>query len=624
MAGIHDAGRRASSTWRVASLLVSTALGASLAIVSAAMAQPARVVHVDIPAEPLDAAIRAFIRATGLQVAYPAALSQGKQSAAVLGNYPPGEALTRLLARTGLTYRFVGATTVTLEAPAAATNGAMALPAVQVQGQSQNTLQSPYGPGVGYLATQSVTGMKTDTPLLETPQAVSVITRRQMDDQGVRTVDQALRYTAGVVSETDGAQQIFDNDALLRGFQPDQYLNGLKVIPGEFGVGALDTYFFDRIEVLHGPASVLYGQGTPGGIVALTSKLPTEQPYHEVELSGGSYGHVNTGFDLSGPVPGSDQLLYRLTGVGLTTGSQVDKTHQDRIGIAPALTWRPDNDTTLTVFGQYQNDSGPLAYAFIPAEGTVLPNPNGAIPTNLFIGDRTFDKYRRSQAQIGYMLEHRFDDTWTFRQNFRYQYINSAEDNLFESGFEPDLATLDRYAYSDYETLNAVTLDNQVQASFATGPLNHTVLFGVDYQWSSLRQRAQFNFTAPSLNVFAPVYGLAIPPVSAGSNYDAYETQDQVGLYLQDRIRLGRWTLLLGGRQDWAGTTTKDYGEGTTTPQSSSAFTYRAGLVYRFDDGLAPYASYTTSFSPAIGTDFSGHAFTPTTGQQYEVGVRAG
>ncbi|HWB50379.1 MAG TPA: TonB-dependent siderophore receptor [Stellaceae bacterium] len=629
--GGRGAGADRRRAMRAAVLMVSTALaGASLGAPAMAQpapgsAQPAQAAahNFNIPPQSLTDGLTLFGRQSGWQVSVHSDLIRGANTRGVTGTMPPRQALDRLLAGTGFTYTISDGNTVTLQKLPTTANGAMTLPPVQVEGQAQGNPQSPYGPGVGYVATQSVTGTKTDTPILETPQSISVVTRQQMDDQGAQTVDQALRYTSGVHSEFRGDQQIFDNDMLLRGFQPDQYLDGLKLIPGEFGIGSIDPYFLNRIEVLQGPASVLYGQGTPGGIVTMTSKLPTDQPYHEVELTGGSFGHINGGFDLSGPVEGNDQLLYRLTGIGLSTGSQIDYTHQDRFGIAPALTWKPDADTTLTLLGQYQHDSGPLAYGFVPAQGTVLPNPNGKISPSLFVGDPNYDSYRRDQAQIGYMFEHRFDDTWTFRQNFRYQYLNAAENNMFESGLKPDLQTLNRYSYADRETLNTITVDNQLQAKFRTGVLAHTALVGVDYQWNSFDQQFGTNVAVPTLNVFAPVYGLSIPapatPLSAST-----QSEYQVGVYAQDQVKWNHWSLLLGGREDWAGLTNTccKAGGGTTTNQFNTAFTYRVGLVYNFDNGIAPYVSYTTSFSPNVGSTFSGQAFVPTTGQQYEVGIK--
>ncbi len=613
----------------VAVLLTATAVaGSGITIRSEAFAQAQT--SFDIPAGPLNQALAVFGRQAELQLSYEASIANGKTSPGFQGVATRMQAIARILQGSGLTFSFKDARNVLITQPGATAGSASAAPAGAVQLDTinvQGDQQSPTGPGVGYVATRSLSGTKTDTPIIETPQSISVVTRQQMDDQGVQSVDEALRYTSGVRTETFGAQQIYDNDTLLRGFQPDYYLDGLKLIPGNFGVASIDPYLLNRIEVIHGPASVLYGQqGTPGGIVNMTSKLPTDQSYHEVELVGGSFGHITGAFDLSGPVNKEGTFLYRLTGVGFDTGSQVDFTNQRRLAIAPAVTWKPDGDTTLTILSQYQNDHGPVSYAFIPAQGTVLPNPNGKIPTNFLAGDPNYNSFNRTQAQIGYAFEHKIDSVWTFRQNLRYQNVSASEATLLAFGLQPDLKTLNRYSFNDVDTINNITLDNQIQAKFVTGPLSHTLLGGVDYQWSGFEQATAFNFGAPSLNVFAPLYYQSIPSpfavLSPTNPFREHQTQDQVGVYAQDQIKLDRFTLMVGGREDWAQTSTTNLGTDTKTQQSASAFTYRAGLVYEFDNGIAPYASYTTSFSPTIGTNFSGQAFLPTTGQQYEAGIK--
>ena len=586
------------------------------------VAQSAEARSFSIPAQPLATALDRFADQAGVSFAYRTGDLSTLQSPGVVGTFTPRDALQRLLVGTGVSFSFIGASTVTL-AKAPDTGGSVVrLDPLKVEARGSD---SPYGPGVGYIARQSVTGTKTDTPLIETPQSISVITRQQMDDQAVQNTGQALRYTAGVAPELRAVNGIFDNYMYVRGFRPDQYLDGLKLIGGNFGASQIDPYLLNRIEILRGPASVLYGQGTPGGVVTLTSKRPTEQPLREVMLQVGSYGHLEGAFDFSGPLDKDGQFLYRMTGIGFQTGSQIDFSNNGRFAIAPSFTWKPDANTSLTVLSQFQRDSGPVFNGFVPARGSVLGNPYGQIPTSLYVGDPNYDSYNRTQAQIGYTFEHIFDDRLTFRQNVRYQNLYAVDESLYANGLQANLYNLNRYSFNDSESLDTFTIDNQALAKLSTGPLNHTLLVGLDYQWNTYRQFGASNFNVPALNLFNPVYYLPIVPPNlnpASSFSNAQQSQSQVGLYVQDQIKVGGWSFILGGRQDWVSSNASNYVSMTNTSKFDQAFTYRAGLVYLFENGIAPYASYTTSFSPTAGTDFSGNPFVPTTGEQIEVGIK--
>ncbi len=570
----------------------------------------------NIPGGSLSNALTAFAQQSGYQITYDAALASGRTSPGLVGSYSSQQALAHILAGTRITYRFASGRTIALDA-APATSGGINLPPVSVQAESE----SPVGPGLGYVAHQSTAGTKTDTPILETPQTINVVTRQQMDDQQVVTVGQALNYTPGVISQAKGTIGDAGDAIFLRGFggYGNEYLDGLRVFSG-LQTPQFDPYGLERIEVLKGPASVLYGQNDPGGTVNLVSKMPTANPLHEVFLETGSYGLAEGGFDLGGPIDNDGHFLYRLTGLGLSTDTQTDFVKNQRLFIAPAFTWKPDADTTITLLTSYQRDPVYGLGAAVPAQGSVVFNPNGSFPSHFYDGDPTYNNSSDSRYSVGYLAEHRFDDTFTVRQNFRYFHSELNQGYVINSGFEPDLVTLDRFAFADHDVLNGITLDNQLQANVATGPVRHTILFGLDYQHSWNRDQ-QFFGSAPSLNAFNPVYGQTIPTptISIGNSV---QQLDQVGFYFQDQMKLDKWRLLLGGREDWASSRTQDLDAGTTTPQFNRAFTGRAGLIYLFDSGLAPYVSYSTSFQPTAGTDFSGAPFNPTTGQQEEIGVK--
>ena len=503
------------------------------------------------------------------------------------------------------------------------------MPAITVTAAAE----SAFGPDEGYVAGRSATGTKTDTPIIETPQTINVITRDEFTARAAQNVSQALTYTPGGNPEPFGLDD--RNDYIrLRGFIAPQYLNGL-LLPGT-GLTTnfqFDPYGLERIEVLKGPASVLYGQNAPGGLINLVSKRPTAEPFHEIQLLGGSFDRVQGGLDLSGPFERDGRFLYRLTALVHDSDTQVDFSEDDRYFVAPSFAWRPSKGTTFTFLSHYQKDETGNAGRALPAEGTLLPNPNGKIPANRALGEPEFDRFVRELFHVGYAFEHRFNEAWSVRQNLRYASLTANENSFsFINGFETDIngvptdfRTVTRGAIIFPVRDRVFTLDNQAQGVFDTGAVHHTALFGIDY-WR-MRKRDELGFAEePNLDLFNPVYGQPFTLPVATSSTD--QKIEQFGLYGQDQIKYGGWILTLGGRYDWATADTliddRDAATHTETRQDDEAFTYRTGLGYVFDSGFAPYFSYSESFQPSAGTDFFGKPFEPTTGQQYEVGVKYG
>ena len=493
-------------------------------------------------------------------------------------------------------------------------------PIVVSSGREQETATGPVN---GYVAKRSATGTKTDTPIVETPQSISVITAEQMQDQAVQSVGQALRYTPGVIGEQYGGLNTTIDYFTVRGF-PNQFpfVDGLSTQTYfTLLAPAVNPYGLERIDVLRGPASVLYGQNIPGGMINLVTKRPTDDPIHEVSLDTGSHGEVGGRFDFSGPVTQDGTLLYRLTGDMGTTGSQVDYQTDKHFYIAPALTWKPSADTTFTLLSHfsYRNSSYPTAD--LPAIGTLYASPYGKIGTNVFDGEPDFNEIRRTEAAIGYEFEHRFNDWFTVRQNVRYTHVNLDEDIVGDAGLRDDLATINRYAYAAQASVNTITVDNQAQFKFSTGPLQHTALVGFDYLHSVDRWAENDATSVPSLNLYNPVYGG--PITLGGVDYSVEHHLDQAGLYAQDQIRFGKLAATFGVRQDWANTDEDNRLTGQTDQSNSEQrFTYRAGLVYLFDNGFAPYVSYSTSFQPGLGTTYNGAPLKPTTGKSVEAGIK--
>ncbi|CAO4185416.1 TonB-dependent siderophore receptor [Methylorubrum populi] len=580
-----------------------------------------------IPAGPLDEALAAYAGASGVQLIYDARTSGRVHSPGLSGDFSREDGLRQLLAGTGLVPQFAGERMATLvrvvaeAVPALAPDTAVTLDMLEVMGDGT------VGPVNGYVARRSATATKTGTPILETPQAINVIGRKEIEDRQAQTLTQALQYTPGVIGQY-GNTDLRVDWLTVRGFVPGRYLDGLRLPFGARGYAQprIEPYGLERIELLKGPSSGLYGQNAPGGLLNLVSKRPTAVPFREIQLQTGSFGRAQGAFDLSGPADPEGRILYRLTGLARTTGTQIDYLEEDRLFIAPSVTFRPDADTSLTLLSQYLKIDSPGGGApqALPTLGTLYTNPNGRIPTRRFIGEPNYDRFRVEQAFIGYAFEHRFDDVWTVRQNLRFSHVDTDTQRVQAIALGGDGRTLSRYAWAFPERSDLFNIDNQAEARFRTGPFAHTLLFGLDY----LREDARYDESqlriVPSINVFAPVYAGTVTRPPVGTRIT--QARNQIGLYAQDEIRFGGFTLTLSGRQDWADAVTRTRtvtsGALTQVRQEDAAFTGRVGLSYLFNGGFAPYVSYATSFLPTSGTNRIGSPFAPTTGEQIEAGIK--
>jgi len=497
--------------------------------------------------------------------------------------------------------------------------------------------ESASGPVDGVVAQQSATGTKTDTRILETPQSMSVVTRAQIDQQGATTVTDSLRYTAGVFVGGPGVQSRRFDGFMVRGLDGPglgssmgNYIDGLRWYYGARQATQIDPWMVERVEVFKGPASIMYGGGSPGGMLNLVTKRPSATASNEVFVRAGSYGYLEGGFDSTGPLGNDPRFLYRIIGLGRVGDSQIDFQKEQRTLIAPSFTFAPTSDTKLTLQATYQDDPKTLDSGFLPAKGAVLPNPNGQLPINRWQGDPQWGPFfERKQKSIGYLFEHRFDETFTFRSNFRYGNLSvnfPAVDNV---GLQANDRLLNRAVNWFVTDSDSFTADNHLQAKFATGPVTHTALFGVDYGRMDLKfllsQPGGLGSITP-LDLYAPVYN-SPSFVAPRLTNDRNDKLAQTGVYAQDQLAFGNFRLMLSGRKDFADISSRTTFLPTNTISSNTAsdpeaFTKRAGLLYLFDNGLAPYVAYSTSFEPQAGADIIGKPFVPTTGEQYEAGLK--
>ena len=463
---------------------------------------------------------------------------------------------------------------------------------------------------------------KSDVPIIETPQSVTVIDRADLDLRVAQDLNEAVHFTAGMGPDTRGNTAGRYDLQTLRGFTPDQYLDGLKLIGSANGYATpqIDLAFLDRIEVLKGPASGLYGQASPGGIVALSSKLPVLDSFTQFTVSGGSYGTVRGSFDSGGRIDAAGQFSYRLDGTAFYSDTQTRLVEADRFGISPALTWRPDELTSWTLLYNFQRDPKSGDYGAMPPQGSLLSNPNGRIPLDFYDGEPGYERFDRTQNAVTSLFTRQLGGDWAFHQNTRYMSTETIYRSVYNDGFEPDLINLVRSVAVADESVDSVTLDNQLTGSVKTGVLTHTLITGVDYQKTHQTEAAGFGGDVAPLDAFDPVYGATVTPPAI--SFNARLNMRQTGVYTQDQVTLDNWRLVLSGREDWVKSDQLDRLAGTTSSLDQNKFTGRAGLLYLFPNGIAPYCSFSTSFQPQTATDRYGNVLAPTQGQQSELGVK--
>ncbi|WP_049973691.1 TonB-dependent siderophore receptor [Azospirillum sp. B4] len=473
-------------------------------------------------------------------------------------------------------------------------------------------------------ATDATSALKSDAPLVETPQSVSVIGREELNLRVAENLNDALNYTAGVATDTRGNTAGRYDLMTVRGFNADQYLDGLHLISSVNGYATpqIDLSFLERVEVVKGPASVLYGNANPGGIAALTSKLPTGQTFGEVSVTAGSYGTVRETADIGGTLDANGMLSYRLVGVNDRSDTQISHTESERFGVSPSITYRPDDKTSWTVLYVHQQDPKSGAYGSVPVQGSLLSNPNGQIARDFYDGEPDFERFNRTENMVTSLFTHKFDDDWAVHQNTRYMHLTTLYNSVYNAGYFTDAneTRLARALAVAREELNNVTLDNNVTGVVRTGALTHNLIFGVDFQNTVQTEASGFGGSVADIDVFNPVYGSAL--TLPATSFDVRLHMSQTGVYAQDQIALGGFRLVLSGRNDWLDISQLDHLSNGTTSKDESKFTGRAGLLYLFDNGVAPYVSYATSFLPQTTVDRNGNVLAPTEGKQVEVGVK--
>lgn len=475
------------------------------------------------------------------------------------------------------------------------------------------------------VVTAATTGSKTDTALVELPQPIKVITSEQYLSQGAISISDTVKYAAGVLANPYGRDTRVDGFN-VRGLDALQVRDGMRDIFSYYASITSDPYNFSRVEILRGPASVLFGQGSIGGLVNLVSKTPDFTTRGELNLVYGSYDRKEAMGDVN--VALADNLAVRFVGRVRDADTYVDHVPDDRVMFAPSIRWQPTPDTDIVLTGLYQEDDTGSTSQFLPIVGTFMPNnvAGEQLDRYTFVGKAGWDRYDGRSLQGGGSITHRFSDNVKLSLKARYidsdlEYNTHYADSYTNpqdpfSVYGTDGRTIALTADASDARMNVFSTDNNVQFNFNTGAnIEHKLLVGIDYSWNKVSKRYAGGYELVDL------YDI---DYDALATYDptgpfTSDSQKQLGVYVQDQIRFyDRVSVVLGARRDRVT---------GSSGQKDNATTFRAGIIGEIGAGISPFFSYTESFLPVAGRidngDGSyGDAYKPQTGTQYEAGVK--
>jgi iron complex outermembrane receptor protein len=605
-------------------------LAFALPLFSAVTAGAAEHIRFEIPPQPLKSALLSFGKQSGRQLLYGSEMTEGLKTEGLSGEYPPEKALDRLLAGTQLTYSVTPSGTVTLaRAEKLATQvDPINLPTVSVQASGIDDPSDPYNDN--YAAPTATTATKTETPFLETPGTVNVVTRKQLVDRQVFDVAEAFKYTAGV-NPANGGRTPFDAGLYLRGFRNTEFgdLGGFYYRDGFRMSGIpLPIANLDRIELLKGPAAVLYGRAEPGGLVNAIYKRPLDTPYYMLEQQFGSFDLYRTSVDATGPITDDGAFLYRFNLQNIEEGSFRDHLENNLLSIAPSLAWKPSEDTRIDVQFEYSNTGWNYPTA-IPAVG----DRPARIPPKRFIGDGAASgtDWGAETYVASVDLNHRFNEDWSLRWNALYANqkligidhtnIGGLDDATGDATYAYNLAEPNDHRRWWFTSLNVV-------GNVDIYGIRNKFLFGFDYNNDKFEGPYYWRDVDLAFNIYNPVYGQVKHLSRRQVLADLTPADDYVqinrwyGLYIQDQIDLtDQLHLTLGGRYD-----DTEYFNGNPADEKINhvgRLNPRYGIVYQPLTWLSAYFQYMESLGASNGRSATGKVFEPQTAEQYEAGFKS-
>ncbi|MEW5968096.1 MAG: TonB-dependent siderophore receptor [Pseudomonadota bacterium] len=466
---------------------------------------------------------------------------------------------------------------------------------------------------------------KNSVSVQDTPFAMSIVDVEQMTDMGSKNVQDALLYSAGVYSGRYGFDTRGDWSA-IRGLSPSAYIDGLRGSYGFYNNTRPEIYTLRAIEVLKGPSSVLYGQADLGGIINVVTKRPQKTASKEIELQYGSHDRKQIAADLTGPLNADASLLYRLVALKRDSGTQVDHVNDDALVLMPSLTWRPNRDTELTLQYVHQENDSKVSAQFLPSKGTIDPAPLGPISSRRFVGEPGWDRYDTRKDALSLFWNQALTDDWKLTTNLRKTKSSSeTREHWTTVGAIPDdVGNITRTIHTADRETDVLSADVRVEGKLELGATRHTLTAGLDYQ-DAFWEEYNYSYSAAgggSINVYNPVYGFVNTAALTFSDRPDNKIV-QTGVYLMDHMEWGPWILSGAVRYDRARNEVLNISTPDTVVRNS-ATTSRIGMMYRFDNGVSPYVSWSTAFMPNLGTDGTAAAsyLKPTTGEQSEAGIK--
>jgi iron complex outermembrane receptor protein len=510
--------------------------------------------------------------------------------------------------------------------PAAGAGGVATLETLTVTAKAHGGYnpKNPYDKN--YAVPESFAATKTETPIMETPVSIQEVSRAVMDDQQVIGVKDALKNVSGVQS-TPG----FYDNFLIRGFTVNSgaYRDGLR----QWLLTGIETANLTGIEVLKGPAAVLFGRIEPGGLINITTKRPLEEAYYSLQQQFGSYDLYRTTLDATGPLLDDRSLLYRLNFAYKTNNSFRDFVSQDHVFVAPSLTWRPVDRLEFNVDFQYQRDEfvEDGSDIGIPAIGDRPAN----IPISRYVGDGVANRNSpntQNLVMVASNWNYRFDEDWKLTNRFQYTDVDYHQTIIYPTFLDSDNRTLYRSLWYTPLHRNTYSTNLDLTGHFQTGPLDHSVLLGFDYSLAEEKSGGGFSGDTPlvpPLDIYQPVYGVVdLSKITQLDNNFYWNYRDQwYGLYFQDQIKVyDKFHVMVGGRQDWA-----EYGGGYSVTsfqdaglplQRENFFSPRVGVLHQPLPWLSIYGNYVQSFGANNGRSSTGKPFAPEKAYQYEVGLK--
>jgi iron complex outermembrane receptor protein len=478
----------------------------------------------------------------------------------------------------------------------------------------------------GYNPSTASVGTRTSTPLLNVPASIQVIPEAVIEDQNATDLLDVLRNTPGITTNTS-PRDIF-SAFTIRGFNTGNTFLRNGVADNDLGRNGLDLSNVERVEVLRGPASALYGRIAPGGAVNVVTKKPLPFPFYDVEVTYGSFDTYQGAVDLSGPLTEDGSVAYRLNASVYSTDTFIDEIGIDRYLVAPTLSWDISDDTNITFESEYLDAQYPNDYG-LPIEGTILPNPNGDLPLSRFLGEPSLDRNDRMTLRLGYELEHRFSEDWRLRNTFRFAWEEDYQDAVASDGLGPDLRTQARSAFITSPEAGYSFAKNSYEATlaaigeFETFGVDHELVIGADFFYEVGLSPLFLQQEIGSIDIFNPVYNQQLGAIT--DTFDpSRDTATSIGVYVQDQITFSdQFILLLGGRIDSVEQSSLDVLTDTRTSQNDVAFSPQVGLVYMPDENISVYGSFSRSFEQETGRSLDDELFEPSRGTQYEIGVKA-